>query len=110
MMFATHHSNAFFMNAPEVFRSFGFMKHLLQPVFPDMEFYLGCEVMCSKSEMKDVVDALEDGRLPRMNDSRYVLVEFDEEVFMDTVFFVPRYYWEKDGFRFWPTGKDISTK
>ena len=82
-MFATPHSEAFFRG--DVFMYFDVMKGILQSIFPDMEFYLGSEVMCTPSDMEDILKALESRKLATMNDSRYILVEFDKYVQQDSV-------------------------
>lgn len=85
VMFATPHSEAFFREDEDVFLRFDIMKRMLQSVFPDMEFYLGSEIMCNAANMGEILRALESGKLATMNDSRYVLVEFDAEVQQDSV-------------------------
>lgn len=82
-MFATPHSEAF--SRRDVFLRFDIMKRMLQSVFPDMGFYLGSEVMCAPTDMGEILRALESEKLATMNDSRYVLVEFDAEVQQDSV-------------------------
>lgn len=49
-------------------------------VFPDMPLYLGCEVYCEAAIMDTVVEALDSGRYPTMNGTRYVLMEFSQWV------------------------------
>jgi len=75
-MFATSHSEAFFRNADAVYEAFHKMKTTLEGWFPEMRFYLGCEIFCQKNDMQKILECLADGRLPRMNKTRYVLTEF----------------------------------
>lgn len=75
-MFATSHSEAFFRNANAVYEAFDNMKTALEGWFPQMQFYLGCEVFCQKKDMQKILEYLADGRLPRMNKTQYVLTEF----------------------------------
>lgn len=85
-MFATPHSEAFFREDCDVSLRFDIMRRSLRSVFPDMEFYLGSEVMLTASNMKEIVSALESGELPTMG-GKYVLVEFYEEAEKPTVSF-----------------------
>lgn len=75
-VFATPHSEAFFQNSDVVFRDFYRMKTVLQGIFPELNFYLGCEVMCAKRDMPAILAYLSNKRLPSMNGTRYVLAEF----------------------------------
>jgi len=49
-------------------------------VFPDMPLFLGCEVYCESGIMDQILEALDSGRYPTMNGSRYVLMEFSQWV------------------------------
>ena len=85
-MFATPHSEAFFREDANIHLRFDVMRRSLRSVFPDMEFYLGCEIMLTVSNIQDIVKALKNGVLPTMGD-QYVLVEFDEQVEKLTISF-----------------------
>ena len=40
--------------------------------------YLGCEIFCEPDRMEEIVTALDTGRYPTMNGTRYVLMEFSQ--------------------------------
>ena len=48
---------------------------------PDMKLYLGCEVYCESGIMDQVLEALDSGRYPTMNGTKYVLMEFSQWVY-----------------------------
>ena len=50
-------------------------------VCPDMKLYLGCEVYCETGIMAEVLEALDSGRYPTMNGTKYVLMEFSQWVY-----------------------------
>ena len=50
-------------------------------VCPDMKLYLGCEVYCETGIMDQVLEALNSGRYPTMNGTKYVLMEFSQWVY-----------------------------
>ena len=50
-------------------------------VSPDMKMYLGCEVYCETGIMAEVLEALDSGRYPTMNGTKYVLMEFSQWVY-----------------------------
>lgn len=50
-------------------------------VCPDMKLYLGCEVYCEENIMDQVLEALDSGRYPTMNGTKYVLMEFSQWVY-----------------------------
>lgn len=75
-MFATSHSEGFFRDSDTVYETFYKMKTALEGLFPQMQFYLGCEIFCQKKDMQKILAHLADGRLPSINKSRYLLAEF----------------------------------
>lgn len=75
-IFATPHSSAFDTD-PEFVRSqFRQLQVQAGRMFPEMKLHLGCEVCCDSDDMSGVLRALESGRYPTLNGSRYVLMEF----------------------------------
>ena len=50
-------------------------------VCPDMKLYLGCEVYCETGIMDEVLEALDSGRYPTMNGTKYVLMEFSQWIY-----------------------------
>ena len=59
-------------------------KHLTDTAaksYPNMKLYLGCEVYCETGIMDEVVEALDSGRYPTMNGTKYVLMEFSQWIY-----------------------------
>ena len=50
-------------------------------VCPDMMLYLGSEVYCETGMIAEVLEALDSGRYPTMNGTKYVLMEFSQWVY-----------------------------
>lgn len=50
-------------------------------VCPEMKLYLGCEIYCEVELMDQVLEALDSGRYPTMNCTKYVLMEFSQWVY-----------------------------
>ncbi len=76
-IFATPHSEAFFKNAEIVLCEYHKMRTLLRRFIQDVDIYLGCEVLCSKENMGEILNALAAGKIPTMNQTKYVLIEFN---------------------------------
>jgi len=81
-IFATPHSSAF-DSAPErpgiVFRQLcSLAARYFSQEYPDLRFFLGCEVFCEPDQMAAIIDALDSGRYPTMNGTKYVLMEFSQ--------------------------------
>ena len=72
-VFATPHSEDFLRDPQRARTKFQNMKDALGAY---MDFYLGCEVLCTREAMPGILEALDDGTLPTMNGTRYVLTEF----------------------------------
>ena len=52
-------------------------------VCPELKLYLGCEIYCETGIMDEVVEALDSGRYPTMNGTKYVLMEFSQWVYQE---------------------------
>lgn len=76
VIFATPHSSAFDADPGFVRSQFQQLQTQAGRMFPEMKLHLGCEVCCDSDDMTGVLTALESGRYPTMNRSRYVLIEF----------------------------------
>ena len=80
-VFATPHSEAFAYSKEGARIIFQRLVRTAAGTFPDMKIYLGCEVYCEAQIMDEVVKALDSGRYPTMNGTRYVLMEFSQWVY-----------------------------
>lgn len=77
---ATPHSEAFRYSKEGGKIIFRRLEDTAANVCPDMKLYLGCEVYCEAGIMDQVLEALDSGRYPTMNDTKYVLMEFSQWV------------------------------
>ncbi len=80
VIFATPHSYAFDNDPDSAADAFLSLRRKASRFFPDVRFYLGCEVMCEANKMDEVLHALHTGKYPSMNHSRFVLMEFSRWV------------------------------
>lgn len=85
--FATSHSYAFLESGKNANARYEKMKTVLQNLFPDVQIYLGCEILCTRENMETIIQKLNGGILPAMNNTRYVLTEFYGEASLDTIRF-----------------------
>ena len=58
-------------------KRFDELKNAAASRFPGLSLYEGCEVMCYKEQMKEVIANINRGIFPTMNGTKYVLMEFD---------------------------------
>ena len=77
---ATPHSDAFHYSIEGGRIIFKRLADAAAKVFPDVPLALGCEVYCEAAVMDQVLEALDSGRYPTMNGTRYVLMEFSQWV------------------------------
>lgn len=75
-IFCTPHSEAFRYSADGARIIFDRLKTNVESMYPDVKLYLGCEVYCEARMMDQVLENLNTGRYPTMNDTWYVLMEF----------------------------------
>lgn len=75
-IFCTPHSEAFWYSKDGARIIFDRLKKNVGSAYPDVKLYLGCEVYCEARIMDQVLENLNSGRYPTMNDSKYVLMEF----------------------------------
>ncbi|MBR3949527.1 MAG: hypothetical protein IKJ84_02515 [Oscillospiraceae bacterium] len=78
---ATPHSEVFRYSKEGGKIIFKRLLDLAAKVCPDMKLYLGCEVYCETGIMAEVLEALDSGRYPTMNGTKYVLMEFSQWVY-----------------------------
>lgn len=70
---ATPHDYAFYSNRNKVQAHY----LTLTKMFPKMKIRLGCEIYCDWSLMEIIIDNLKSNVIPTMNNTKYVLIEFD---------------------------------
>lgn len=75
-IFCTPHSEAFQYSKDGARIIFDRLKKNVESAYPDVKLYLGCEVYCEPQIMDQVLENLNTGRYPTMNNTEYVLMEF----------------------------------
>ena len=75
-VFATPHSQAFATDPESVLEKYIVLKEEIEELPLGMRLFLGCEVRCELANMSQVLKALETGKYPSMNNTKYVLTEF----------------------------------
>lgn len=85
--FATSHSDAFYRTGENVLHRYQNMREQLHALFPHVDIFIGCEVLCSKETISQIGQDLRTGVLPSMNNTRYVLIEYCQDEEWDTIQF-----------------------
>lgn len=75
-VFATPHSSAFDHCPQQVRENFRALQETAARIFPDMEIFSGCEVLCDPWSMDATLAALDCGKYPSLNGTPFVLTEF----------------------------------
>lgn len=75
-VFATPHSQAFATDPESVLEKYIVLKGEIEELPLGMRLFLGCEVRCELANMSQALKALETGKYPSMNNTKYVLTEF----------------------------------
>ena len=75
-IFCTSHSYGMLQHHEDYHRNLGRMKSAAQARYPDLSLYKGCEVLCTKHRMPEIIQKIKDGIFPTLNGTRYVLTEF----------------------------------
>ncbi len=76
-IFCTNHSGGMEWKHKDYHRRFETLQKLTADQYPEVSLYKGCEVMCYRDEMPDIMKNLKRGIFPTMNGTSYVLTEFD---------------------------------
>ena len=79
-IFATPHSSAFLSHPDLVRDNFLRLKERAAFLWPDIEIFHGCEVLLAAGKMEQILDVLDEGQIPTMNKTSYVLSEFHQDV------------------------------
>ena len=78
VIFATPHSSAYGHSADSVWDRFGKLCELCDALFPDMDIFPGCEVMCVPERMGEICSHIKQAKYPLMGATNYVLAEFPQ--------------------------------
>ena len=84
---ATPHSEAFDQWPDMVMKCAYELKEFMQSKLPEIELYIGCEVLCRRDYMKNILEKLHKGIYPSMNGSPYVLCEFSKRTTVEEILY-----------------------
>ena len=75
-VFATPHSDAFLLDRNTAMKNFASLHSLAKRFLPGLRLYLGCEVLCEGETMDKTIARLQNGTLPTLGGTEFVLTEF----------------------------------
>lgn len=75
-VFATPHSDAFLLDLDAARKNFASLHSLAKRFLPGLRLYLGCEVLCEGDTVDKTISLLQNGTLPTLGGTKYVLTEF----------------------------------
>lgn len=76
-IFLTNHSDYMIRRHEKYYRRFEKLEQAVKEKYSDLSLYKGCEVLCRRESMPNIIQALHEGIFPTMNSTDYVLAEFD---------------------------------
>ena len=79
-IFATPHSSAFIEDSGKAGEQYSRLVEHAGVLYPDLEILMGCEVLLTEHSLEHTMKELEEGRIPSMNGTDWVLVEFRQDV------------------------------
>lgn len=77
---ATPHSSAFLENDNKVEKEFFKLQERVSKLLPNLQLYFGCEIKCCRIEMDMIVERLKAHKIPTLNKTKYVLIEFSKSI------------------------------
>ena len=78
-IFATPHSSAFREGTKRVEEQYRRLVEHAGGLYPDLEILMGCEVLLTEFSLEQIIKELEEGRIPSMNGTDWVLAEFRQD-------------------------------
>ena len=75
---ATPHSSAFSSKKHFVREAFEELKQEAKRQHIPIELYLGCEIKCREEQMDSILEDIQTKKFPTLNETNYVLIEFDK--------------------------------
>lgn len=75
-LIATSHSDSFLANHQKVMDQYGKLNVLIEETKLPIKLYLGSEVYCETVWMDEIIEGLNEGFIPSLNGTKYVLTEF----------------------------------
>ena len=79
-IFCTNHSYGMEEGYANYHRKFEKLSKVAAGRYPGLSLYKGCEIYCCREEMPDIIRYIRKDIYPVMNDTNYVLLEFDPYV------------------------------
>ena len=76
-IFCTNHSYGMEDDYRDYHRRFEKLSRAAADRFPGLTLYKGCEILCYRQEMQEIVANIDEDIYPSMNGTGYVLTEFD---------------------------------
>ncbi|MBP5330343.1 MAG: hypothetical protein J6Y89_00635, partial [Lachnospiraceae bacterium] len=76
-IFCTNHSYDMEVYYREYHRRFEKLSKAAADRYPGLSLYKGCEILCYRDEMAEIVGNIKDDIFPTMNGNNYVLLEFE---------------------------------
>ena len=77
-IFFTNHSGGILKHGINSYEHrFEKIKNLAHDMYQDLRLYKGCEILCSKEMMIDIIKNIKAGVFPTLNHTEFVLIEVD---------------------------------
>ena len=81
-IFCTNHSFGMKIGYEDYYRRYEELRQAVMDSCPGLSLYKGCEIACHRTSMPDIIERIRTGIFPTMNESRYVLMEFNPKLTM----------------------------
>ena len=76
-VFLTNHSYDMEYTYIDYNRKFEQLREIVQRKYSNLDIYKGCEILCFKNEMTNIINNIRNNIYPTMNETQYVLIEFN---------------------------------
>ena len=78
-IFLTNHSYGMEYDYKDYYTRFDELTSIVSEKYSDLKLYKGCEILCYRYEMPEIVRKIRNGTFPTMNGTEYILMEFDPD-------------------------------
>ncbi len=75
-IFCTNHSSGMEDRYRDYHKRFDELRKVTAEIYPGLSLYKGCEILCCREKMPDIIANIKKNVYPTMNETRYVLMEF----------------------------------
>lgn len=76
-IFCTNHSYGIEFHYKDYHRRFEKLSKVASDRYPGISLYKGCEILCYREEMPEIISNIKNDIFPTMNGTKYVLLEFN---------------------------------